>query len=74
MLQARLSPESAVALEQIAEDFLAKTLELGAAIARRRNSDYLQPADLNIALERIWCAAILPSDSSAACPRCWHWC
>ena len=44
----------ASALEQIAEDFLAKTLELGAAVARRRKSDYLTPADLNIALERIW--------------------
>lgn len=55
--QAKLSPEVASALEQIAEDFLAKTLELGAAIARRRKSDYLTPADLNVALERIWCAA-----------------
>ena len=44
-----------MALEAIADDFLAKTLELGAAIARRRKSDYLTPADLNVALERIWC-------------------
>lgn len=58
MVQARLSPEVVVALEQYAEDFMAKTLELGAAIARRRKSDYLTPADLNIALERIWCAPL----------------
>ncbi len=45
-----------MALEQVAEDFLAKTLELGAAIARRRASEFLTPADLNVALERLWCA------------------
>jgi len=44
-----------VALEQVAEDFLAKTLEVGAAIARRRASEFLTPADLNVALERLWC-------------------
>ena len=44
-----------MALEQVAEDFLGRTLELGAAIARRRKSDYLTPADLNVALERLWC-------------------
>ena len=52
-----MSREVEVALEQVAEDFLAKTLELGAAIARRRKSEFLTPADLNVALERLWCGA-----------------
>ena len=58
VLQARVSREVEVALEQVAEDFLAKTLELGAAIARRRASEFLTPADLNVALERLWCGFV----------------
>ena len=61
-----------MALEQVAEDFLAKTLELGAAIARRRASEFLTPADLNVALERLWCACDTYSRNHRGALWCHH--
>lgn len=56
-LQADLAPGAVAALETLAQDFMGKTLEVGCAVARRRRSDTLAPADLAVGLERLWCGS-----------------
>lgn len=52
--QATAGPEVAAALETVAADFVGKTLEVGCAVARRRGSDVLAPADMQVGLARMW--------------------
>lgn len=57
--EAEMEPALDAALVQLADEFISGAVAFGSGLARRRKASKLEAADVNVYLERTWCAVIL---------------